>query len=768
MTVTNPVRLGTAALAPRYRNAAGRMRHLPGRRLPAPVLIAVLIAALVPLQRSWGAELLEVSLLLVFPGVLLLRALRVPGEVIAGFPVLVPAASLAVLMASGLAVDIAGLLFGFEALRAFPLLAGAELTFAILIACSRNAPRQTAIAWHELRLPWRDCWPLLIPAAAAAGALRMNDGHGNAVAVLAVCACLGAIIWGMIRAPRARDAWLALIVFATSLAVMWGYSLRGDIVYGFDISSEYHAMHQTVINGIWHFPHPTDAYGALLAVTVLPALLHFLTGISDLMVLKGVYPVITTMFPVGIYFLARKVVDRRWAFLAAAFIVAQNTFAQELPALARQEIAMVFFIALLGVLFCTGMKRRAQWALAIAFGSGMVASHYSTTYFAVGMLVALVLLQLVVSLFRDVPRVTGTFVVALAATAVAAVAWYGPITQSASNVSRFVSTTSSQGLDLLPSASGQNPISSYLNGNTQTSISASQYQSAVARQYAARDPFVHPLPDASEARYDLRNSVAPEPPVRFTTLSSLLSLIELLAAQLAEFLGALGAIILALRKKTPVMVRQLALIASGTLIGLAAIRVSGTIASLYNQQRAFIQAFAVLGVTMGWVLAGLSGWLDRKRPGRWSLAVTATAIAALAVLFAEMSGLTGVLLGGGAATNLATSGEDYERYYTTAPEIAAAQWLGQQYRAGDLVYADRYGALRIDAETSIRNGLLLDVTPQTLDRNAWVYASTSNIVDKRARQLFRNQTVSYVFPVTFLNQNYNRVYVNGSSEVFHG
>ena len=43
----------------------------------------------------------------------------------------------------------------------------------------------------------------------------------------------------------------------------------GDIVYGFDISTEYHVLHQTVINGIWHFPHPCAAYGALLAVTAL-------------------------------------------------------------------------------------------------------------------------------------------------------------------------------------------------------------------------------------------------------------------------------------------------------------------------------------------------------------------------------------------------------------------------------------------------------------------------------------------------------------------
>lgn len=761
MTVNSPV--GPPFPTTRYRRAKGLPDMRDGR-----VRLLVVMAILTAVHRSWGAELLLIPLLLVFPGVLLLRAFRVPGRAVAAFPVYVPAASLAVLMVSGLVVDVAGLLLGFEALRTIPLLVGIELSCAALMALSRRAPGNTAIPWRSMRLPLRGYWPLLLPLIAAIGALRMNLGHANAVAVLALCACLGAIIWGMVRAPRIGDVPLATIVFATSIAVMWGYSLRGDIVYGFDISTEYHVLHQTVINGIWHFPHPSDAYGALLAVTVLPTELHFLTGISDLMVLKLVYPVITAMFPVGIYSLGRRVVERRWAFLAASFIVAQNTFAQELSALARQEIAMVFFIALLGIIFNSSLEKRSQWILSVLFGVGMVVSHYSTTYFAIGMLAALLLLQLVASRFRDVPRIASTFVVALVTATVAAVIWYGPVTQSASNVSRFATTVGTQGLNVLPNESGGNIISSYLNGNTQKPITAAQYQTAVAQKYANQKKFVHPLPDASEAKYDLRNSFAPEPPVRFPALSSLLALIQLIAAQLAEFLGAVGAIILALRKKTPVAVRQFALMAAGTLLGLALIRVSGTIASLYNQQRAFLQAFAVLGITMAWTLQMVSAWLSRKRSGRWGSGITIAAVAALVVLFAEMSGLTGALLGGGAATNLASSGEDYERYYTTVPEISAAQWLGQQYRNGDLVYADRYGALRIDAETSIRKGLLTDITPQTLDRSAWVYATTSNTIDKRARQLFNNQEVSYAFPANFLDSNYNRVYVNGASEVFHG
>jgi uncharacterized membrane protein len=736
-------------------------------REDAPFL--VLMAVLVALHRFWGAELLLFPLLLVVPGMFALRALRVSGSSVAASPVYLPAASLVVLMSSGLLVDSFGLLTGLsQPLRTVPLLIGLELCCLALIAASGRAPTDTALPWRSLvDGPVHQWWPLLIPILAGAGALRMNNGHSNKLALLATFICLAAIVWGIARAPRLGNLSLSVLLYAVSLAVMWAYSLRGDIVYGFDISTEYFSLHQTVLSGVWHFSHPGDAYGALPAVTVLPAELHFLSGASDLMVLKLLYPAITAMFPVAIYSLARRFLDRRWAFVAAAFIVVQSTFAQELPALARQEIAMVFFIALLGIVLDTSVDRYPRWALCALFGVGMALSHYSTTYFMMGMLAILLMLQWAVSWFRDIPRVAGAFVVALLATTAAAVVWYGPVTQSASNVSQFVSLTKSQGFDLLPAgSSGGNLISSYLNGNTTPPMSPSQYQRLVAQQYASQEKFVRPLADATEAQYALQPSTVPEPAVKSSLLSSLITFLQSVASELAELLAAIAAIILAVRKKTPPVARQVALLGAGTLVALGAIRLSGTIAQSYNQQRALVQAFAVLAITMAWLMQGLTARLERWR--RWRWVTTTIAAGALAVVFIQMSGVSGAILGGGAATNLATSGEDYERYYTTLPEIASAQWLGKQVQSGQLVYADRYGELRLDAETAIRRGLLNDITPQTLDSNAWVYATQANIVDGRARQQFENSTVTYAFPLKFLNANFNVVYVNGSSEVFRG
>lgn len=102
--------LQRSAQSPRRRVAAPARRDLAGYAAALAI-----IALLVPLRGLWAVQVLLVPLLLVVPGVVLLRALRVPGRTVASFPVYVPCASIVVLFGSGLAVDLAGPLVGVAA-----------------------------------------------------------------------------------------------------------------------------------------------------------------------------------------------------------------------------------------------------------------------------------------------------------------------------------------------------------------------------------------------------------------------------------------------------------------------------------------------------------------------------------------------------------------------------------------------------------------------------------------------------------------------------
>jgi uncharacterized membrane protein len=743
----------------------------PGHRKPRtagkpgtywPLLALGLLAALGQLQSSWVAQVVMVPGLLILPGVLLLRALRISGHAIAAFPAYVPCASLIVLFASGLAVDLIGPLAGVAApLRPHPLLAGLEICCLGLHIAGLRAGPDADIPWGRLERPARLAWPLLLPVLAVAGALRLNASHGGAVAVTAVLVCGAVGVSALIVAPRVDPKLLTVIIYSAALTLMWGYSLRGDVVYGYDIASEYHVMQQTVQTGIWHTAHVGDAYGALLSVTVLPAELHALSGMSGLILFKAVYPAIAALLPVMVFHLARRVLAQRWAFLAAAVVISQETFFQELPGLARQEISLVMFAVLVVALLDTALTRVQQMALVALFGLGMAVSHYSTTYFAIGMLVTALVVQWIVSWFREMPRFSPVLTLALGTAGIGAAVWYGLVTRSASNVSQLL-TAAGGGLNLLPAQGGGGLIGRYLAAGSQVPVSAAEYARQVATYYARHLKWVHPLPSAARPMYALRPSSQPPPAVRWQLGHAVENDAQLIIEQLMNLVAAVGALLMVLRRDSTVEVRQVGLLGLGTLGILAIVRISGTAAAAYNPERAFLQALVVLGIGIGWVLQRATGATRRRQ-----VSVLATATVAVAIFLAGTSGLSGEILGGGVKTNMADSGTDYEQFDMSSQEIAAASWVGEAAPASQPIYSDRYGQLRLFAAIGDRPALLTEVTPRTLSAGAWIYADRSNVQQRTGLAFFENEQASYAFPFNFLNAYYSLVYTNGSSEVYH-
>lgn len=720
------------------------------------------IAVLIPLHGIWVAQVLLVVLLLVVPGVILLRALHVSGQSIADHPIYVPSASLLVLTASGLAVDVIGAGLGIAApLRAIPLFVGLEVICIALAAISVNAPPETQIPWHELSRPAWLALPMLLPLIAAAGALRLNSGHTNHVALFALTAVLVLLIVTFWIAPQFDESMLTMIVYASGLALMWSFSLRGDSVYGFDISAEYYSLHQTVLAGVWHFSHAEDAYGAMLSVTVLPTELHALTGVSDLLVFKAIYPLLGALFPVAVFGLARRVLVTRWAFVAASLVVMQSTFFQELTALARQEVSSVLFAALIVAVLDTRSSRRARWVFATLLSLGMVVSHYSTTYLAIPLLGGALILQWIVSGFRKIPRLTGSVLLVFGVTVVAAALWYGPLTDSTANVSQFVGAAKTQGVSLLPNQGG-NLLSTYLQGEELQQMTPSKYQQYISKYYATNVTYVKPLPNAGQSQYALQPAPAETIPVTWQLGLSLTSLAGVLIQQLMNVLAGVGALVLALRRKASRAAHLVGFIGLAAMAILMLTRLSGTIAQYYNPARAFLQSMIVLAIAMCWLFQRVGAKWKGTRP-----VILVVCSASLAVFLGGTSTMVGALFGGGTTANLANNNADYQNFDVSSQELAAASWVTGQATPNELIYADRYAQLRLSTVEGTRNGVLGDITPQTIDQNAWVYESRTNQVDGIARSVTGNYEATYAFPKKFLNANFDIVYDNGISEVYH-
>ena len=748
------------------RGARRNPRHAAPVTRKEPAAYAGLLALMVvlmPLHRWWPVQALLLAMLLVVPGLILLRTLRIPGQIVSSCPVYVICASIVVLFFSGLAVDMLGPLVSVTApLRAWPLLIGLEVTCLSLLAASINAPTEVSIEWYSLSRLARLSWPLILPVMAAVGALRLNNGYSNIIAVIALIALITSLITATALSLRFDETLLKVILYSSGLALTWSDSLRGDPLYGFDIATEYQRLQETILTGIWHTAHFNDAYGAMLSLTIMPATLHALSGVSALLVFKVVYPAIYAFFPVAIFGLGRRILTRRWAFVAAVFTIGQYAFA-ELAGFARQEIALVIFAALITVMLDTRIQRRSQWALVGLFGVAAALSHYSTTYVAITVIGLMLPLQWTISWFRDIPRITGAVVIAFGAVFAGAVIWYGPVTHSDSHVLEVVQTVQAQGLDFLPNRiPGAGLLSDYLQGNTRTPIPARQYAQLIHTSYSTGFPFIKPFADAELPKYALRNLPVPEPPVKLHPAYDVLALSLLIIEQLVNALAALGALFMILRRNTPVIVRQLGLLALSMTLLLAILRFSGTLAVTYGQERAQLQGLVLLSIAMCWSIQSFS---DRRRTWRTRVLILTTS--GLAAILINTTYLISVVFGGQTSVNLANSGPAFEYFYTTTPEIASAQWLGENVRPGQLVYADEYGQVPLVAVTGMQRGLFVDLTPLTLNQHAWVYASRTNVIEGRAFALYNEHLATYAFPSNFISTNYNLVYTDGTSEVFH-
>jgi uncharacterized membrane protein len=724
----------------------------------------VAIAVLTPAHGLWAAQLMLVLLLLIIPGVILLRTMRVPGAAIAANCVYVPVASILVLTGSGLAIDVIGPLAGISApLRATPLLVALEITCVLLLMGGRNAPPQTQIPWDMFERPVALAWPIVLPLAGAAGALRLNSGHGNLIAVIAIFLVVVTLVVTFLRAPWHEDAFLIVVIFAASLALMWSFSFRGDFVYGFDISGEYYSYTQTVTAGVWHFSHPNDAYGAMLSVTLLPAELHELSGVQTLLIFKAIDPVIGAFFPVGIFCLARRLLGGRWAFMAACLVIMQQTFFQEFPALTRQEIATVLFVVLFAAILDTRLSRGSRWTFVCLLGLGVVVSHYSTAYMAIPVLAITVMAQFTASWFKPVPRANGAVLLAFAASLAGAVVWYGALTHSASNVSTFVQLADGQGMDLLPNQSGGSLLSTYLQGEETPNLKPAQYQTYVKAYYEANYPYVSPLADASDPKYAVQPpSADPAPPVKLKSVANGLSLVNLLVQQLTNLLAGIGSLILVLRRKQRVIASQISFFGLAGMVILILTRLSGTIAQEYNPQRAFLQLLTVLGIIIAWFFQWLGGKYKWTRP-----LILGSCSAALGLYLIGTTGFSNALLGGATQSNLANNYTDYQWFVVNSQDFASAAWVTNETTPGQLIESDEHGQLRLQALAGSRPGMLADMSPETTDAHAWVYVTSTNLIDNVVDTNIGGRAGSYAFPKLFFDSNFNLVYTNGKSEVFH-
>jgi uncharacterized membrane protein/glycosyltransferase involved in cell wall biosynthesis len=643
----------------------------------------------------------------------------------------------------------------------------ALMTAVLAVLVHRQKPTVAPLP----RIPWnRDTIAVaiacgLLPFGAVVGARLLDAGTTNVVAIGTLIVGIATLLFGVVRSKHLPDGSLAAVLFAVSLAALWSYALRSSYLFGWDIQQEYAAFHATQVSGAWQLGAQHAPYDAMLSLTVFPALLAHLSGLSGVTIFKVVFPILCSLVPVVLYITYRHFANKWLSLVAGALFIGQFAYLQEFAALARQELGFLFFALLLFAIFVyrDAEASRGRSLLIVASMLGMIVSHYSTTYFAIALLgLAYVVAKGVGWLRHDrakwavrvrPPQFLQAWM--LAALLLGAVVWYGPATHSSG---------------LLSAPSKQQYYAQFIRDQwnglvhpTQSQISAASatdaYLKTIGGQYHNGRQYMQYYQGVSNS--GLRARAPQEIRGHAPWLGQLIAALDTVLRYAWWMLGATALALVAWQLWIHFDFRRLEIAALGlsAVAAFAAIHAFPAIGRYYNVARLNQQALMIVALPAVVLLAALL----RRLP---VLARKLVLSGAVALAFAIAAGLTAQLVGGTPTANLNNIGTDYQHYYITGADVAAAQWLDSVTRQGSIVYADRYANLRLVGNTDTHFPTFLDITPETIATDAYVYADRTNVVDGVTAAAYQDQVVQFDFPTTFLNQHKNVLYTNGTAEVY--
>jgi uncharacterized membrane protein len=752
-------------------------------------LVAALLMSLgLGLSHSPLVPLPGVITLLLVPGAAVMSVLKTRPANTAGRIVLAVCLSMTTIMVIGCVASLLGPHVGV----AHPLNALPEsviwVFLALLVLVMGAANHRDPVTWifEGVRT---SCFPAVVAGAllvllSILGAAQLNyTGNYHLAlfaAVLDVVLLLAGVVGGWSRTSR----WpLYTLLYSASLALLVSLSLRGAHLYGWDIQQEFGVASGTIRAGVWVVPANHDPYASMLSLTVLPAVLHSLVKLRLLAFFQLVVPAILALLPVAMFATVRNV--PRWitsgrpaprpglAFaVVVGLIVSSTAFAVELASITRQAMALTMLAALVMVLFDRTMSVRASRIVIGVLFAGISFTHYSTSY----LLAVIVLAAWIGSLAwsrgwlgtpkariekhrydvrsRKIINVT-LVVVAL----VSAFGWNLAITRN-SALSAPSSALVSKGVGLVSSTNAK-------------LVSLSQVEHLVETELHKSDRWISPVSGSSSIH--LTPATAPRSVGLVPSFAALWNDLTLLCQESVWITLTVallyGMFRLGRRRSYQYSADLVGLGLAGLMIGFV-LRFSGTLANFYAPERAAIFTAIVLAAPVTLFLDDLVVLLHDPhifRNSRLARLLFSGGFLYLAILLIAATGLGAVFFLGGPQGSLSAGDLNVQEFTVSTPDFVTALWLRNNVPAPNIVQSDLFGRLVLLSVPG-GYGVVNEIVPPEVDRNAYIYLSSVNLVDHSAQVAANNgQYVSmYHTNVQFFNQNFYVVYSTGTTRVYHG
>jgi len=675
-------------------------------------------------------------------------------------------------------------------LELIPITLALGVTTIIAGAFVPEADRLAREQWWWHRRGYGPVLGLGLPGVvlSVAGAIRLNNGFGSGVSITAMVVLVATLLLLLFR-PGYSIAAVELGIYLAAAAILLLTSLRGWLITGHDIQTEFTYFSNALESGRWIPGASRNAYDACLSVTLLPVAFARVTAISDVNVFKVVMPLLFAATPVLLFRSVRNVASHAVAVLSAVFFIIFPTFSTDMTYMARQEIAFVLVGCAMVVVTSQGAGLSAR---RIAFGAlmaGVVLSHYSTAYIVIIVCCFAAAADAALTAWRKVRgrsgrargaggrkrRVSrvraGTAKVFvpwwfIAFAAAAAFVWAGPVTRTGSQVQSTVTAAISQ-------LEGKASSGYFASQQTDAQLLGGYKQSAVTLTAQDRAKGVY-WPLSLVAAYN-----TPTVGVQYQPLTSVgrrlqnagidVSSGNVLARSLDDrayelfIVAGLAGVWFAGRRlfaptKDQVLLSLGALGMLGVLTVVPQLSVDYGILRAFQEGMFFFAPFMAAGLI--WIFGGLKRWA--------SLAAGVS----VAVIASTMTGVVPQLTGGYLGIlAMADEGQYYDIHYPTATERTGAQWLNalvgtEKLKTGTapVVQTDFY---TYDTNQTVFSGPMLpDILPQWLRPGSYVLLGATVIRDGEVTNRINGRMITYKYPGQVLDTYYNRIYASSGAEVY--
>ncbi|MCL5072419.1 MAG: DUF2206 domain-containing protein [Actinobacteria bacterium] len=626
---------------------------------------------------------------------------------------------------------------------------------------------------------------LFFPALSIFGALTLNNGGPNYLTMIMLSGIAVYVFAVVLCRNKINANVYPFSILMISIALLLAVSLRSWYVSGWDIYQEYYVFQLAKENFRWNMANFNDAYNACLSVTILPTVLSSFLKINDHYVFKLLFQLIFGFISVGVFIFLKRFALEIWAFIASFFFVSQSAFFVNLTKVVRQEIALLFFTLALIVLFSKSVDSIPKKIIFVVFGFSMIVSHYTTAYISIAFFLFTYLASLIFrkienrkiflkkdgkpSLKKEDTRLkerkyylNGALVLVLI---IFAVLWYAQLTKISSGLLDFTY----KAIQNIGKITGTELREDGLSVGSQWNIFYEQedkgpllqdYVKKVSVEYKNRSYISLYLPERY-GNYSPKITELGNLPSRVSPVigSKIYPFVEIIKKIMKIFIIISTVYIFFFQlKKRRIDIEYIFLCFIG-LFGIVAMMILPALTVEYSLERLYQQTLIFLSLLA--VLGGFLIFKFIKENIRISLMVI---IFLFYYLF--FSGIIPQIAGGtDASLQLNNYGVSYDGHYAHKTEVLSSNWLMNNWDKKSLIYADKHASWRLLAFGKFIT-VNDDVLPSTIDRNSYVYLRYSNVVKNLNYKKYEGQTLSFNFPIEFLDQNKNLIYNNGGSKIF--